>query len=253
MAIDQHIIELMNASIDGEIGAAEKKQLDAVLQGNDDARAMHDELAALARSLDITDTESPPPHLRHVIMNSFKAAPAPRQAPGFWQSLVAAPMLKYSMTFAMGVVLTLSVISSGQIRNGAFDDVTGLVGTVADPVASTLENTVAIDKMDLAGTVSLRSAGTMLILDFDLVANGPVEIKADYAHRNVWFNGFGQLESKGTTISARNGNVTVGMEGRRRYAVYLHNGGEKSVTINLQFIAGGELVHEAELNYKAAH
>jgi hypothetical protein len=90
----------------------------------------------------------------------------------------------------------------------------------------------------------------MLILDFDLVANGPVEIEADYADRTIWFNGFAQLESSGTTISAKTGSVTLEMEGKRRYAVYLQNSGERSVTINLRFVAGGEVVHETSLRYE---
>ncbi len=252
MAIEQQYIDLINADIDGEIGQTEKAELDAFLAENAEARQLHVELATLCGSIDSIEPESPPPHLRHVIMNSVKPTAAKAESPGFLQMLFASPVLKYSSTFAAGVLLTLSIVSSDQISDRAFDDVTGLVGTISDPIRGDLINTIAVDNAEVAGKVSLRSAGSMLILDFDLVANSPVEIEADYRDRTIWFNGFGQLESSGTTISAESGSVTLAMEGKRRYAVYLQNGGGRGVTFNLRFVVGGEVVHEASLKYEPA-
>ena len=253
MTIDQKHIDLINADIDGEIGHADKSALDTFLAENDEGRALHAELATLCDSIESTESVSPPPHLRHVIMNSVKPTLRKTDSPGFLQVLLATPALKYSLTFAAGVILTLSAVSSDQFSNRAFDDVTGLVGTIAEPVSGSLLNSVVVDNAKVVGNVSLRSAGAMLILDFDLVANGPVEIEADYGDRSIWFNGFGQLESNGTIISAKSGSVSLGMDGKRRYAVYLHNGGERrGVTVNLRFVADGELVHEATLEYEPA-
>ena len=39
------------------------------------------------------------------------------------------------------------------------------------------------------------------------------------------------------------------MQGKRRYAVFLHNQGEHETTVNLRFMADGEVVHEASLAY----
>jgi hypothetical protein len=252
MSIEQKFIDLINADIDGEIEHADKSELDVFLEGNDEARALHKELAALAGSIESIEPVSPPAHLRHVIMNSVKPAPTKAESPGILQMLYASPVLKYSSTFAAGVLLTLSILSSDQISNQAFDDVTGLVGTISEPISGNLVNTIAVDNAEIAGNVSLRATGSMLILDFDLVANSPVEIEADYADRTIWFNGFAQLESSGTTVSAKSGSVTLGMEGKRRYAVYLQNGGGRSVTVNLRFVTGGEVVHEASLKYEPA-
>lgn len=253
MTIEQKHIDLIHADIDGEIGQTDKNALDAFLADNSEGRTLHMELAKLRDSIESVELVSPPPHLRHVIMNSVKPAPRKAESPGFLQVLLATPALKYSATFAAGVILTLSAVSSDQFSNRAFDDVTGLVGTIADPVSGGLLNSIVVDNAQVVGSVSLRSAGSLLILDFDLVADGPVEIEADYGDRSIWFNGFGQLESSGTTISATAGSVSLGMEGKRRYAVYLHNGGEqRGVTVNLRFVAGGELIHEASLEYEPA-
>jgi hypothetical protein len=252
MAIEQKYIDLINADIDGEIEPADKSELDVLLTEDEEARSLRAQLATLCGSIVSIDAVSPPPHLKHVIMNSVKPPPVKTESPGILQMLFSSSVLKFAGTFVAGVLLTLSILSSEQISNEAFDGVTGLVGTISDPINGDLVKEIAVDNTEVAGQVSLRSSGSMLILDFDLVANGPVEIEASYADRTIWFNGFAQLESSGTTVSAKSGSVTLGMEGKRRYAVYLQNGGERSVTINLRFVAGGDVVHEASLKYDSA-
>lgn len=251
MAIEQKYIDLINADIDGEIDHADKDELDAFLLESDEARALQVELASLCGSIESLEPESPPPHIRHVIMNSVKPTPAKAESPGFLQVLLATPALKYSATFAAGALLALTAITSDQFSNRALDDVTGLVGTISNPINSEFLNKVAVDNSKVAGQISLRSTGPMLILDFDLVANGLVSIEVDYPGRTIWFNGFGQLESSDTSISVKAGGVSLSMEGKRRYAVYLHNEGEQlASTVNLRFVAEGVVVHEASLNYE---
>ena len=252
MAIDQKYTDLINADIDGEIGSSEKAELEAYLAESAEGRALHQELSSLCSRLDALEAVEPPPHLRHVIMNTFTPAPVAAKRPGFLQTLFATPALGYAATFAAGVLLTLSLVNSGQISIRAFDDVTGLVGSVANPVGADTVGAISVDETAIAGTVSLRSVGSILILDFDLVAREPVEIEADYTDKTIWFNGFAQLESSGTTISAESGRVRLRMEGKRRYAVYLQNEGGRATTVKLRFTTDGKVVHEASLDYASA-
>jgi hypothetical protein len=249
MTVDQKYTDLINADIDGEISASEKAELQAFLDESAEGRALHDELSSICATLDSVQSEEPPPHVRHIIMNSVKPTRKPEESPGFLQILFATPAVKYAVTFAAGVFVTLSIMDSDKISNHAFDDVTGLVGTVANPVNAALASSISVTEPDLAGTVSLRSAETMLILDFDLVAKSHIDIEAEYTDPSIWFNGFAQLESEGTTISAETGRVRLGMNGKRRYAVYLHNRGGRETTVNLRFLADGKVVHEASLGY----
>ena len=249
MAIEQKYRDLINADIDGEISAGEKTELQAYLADSAEGRALHDELSSLCASLDGVEEEAPPVHLRHVIMNSIPQPPAPKSSPGFLQVLFAAPALRYALSFAAGMFLALSIVKSSQVSNRAFDDVTGLVGTVADPVDATLASSVSVDELDVAGIVSLRSAGSLLILDFDLVAKDFIEVEADYSDPSIWFNGFAQLPSEGTAVSAESGRVRLGMAGKRRYAVYLHKQGGREATVKLRFLANGQVVHETSLDY----
>lgn len=250
MAIEQKYTDLINAALDGETSAEEQAELEAFLAGSDEGRALHAELAALCNTLDEIDQEKPPAHLRHVIMNSVPPTQKPDASPGFLHNLLGMPAFKYAFTFAAGVILALTIVDSSQVSNRAFDDVTGLVGTITQPVDSTLASAVSVDELDVAGVVSLRSAGALMILDFDLVSRDPIEIEAGYTYPGIWFNGFAQLESDDTTVAAGPGRVRVGMQGKRRYAVFLHNQGEHETTVNLRFLADGEIVHEASLEFK---
>ena len=242
MAIEQKFTDLINADIDGEISASEKIELQAFLEENAEGRALHGEFAALCTTLDGVESEEPPPYMRHIIMNSVPPTRPTEESPA----------LKYAATFAAGVALTLSIVNSSQLSNQAFDDVTGLVGTVAEPIESELASSVVVNEVDIAGTVSLRSTGSMLILDFDLVSSDHIDIEAAYTDRTIWFNGFAQLESEGTTVSAETGRVRLGMEGKRRYAVYLQNQGARETTVSLRFTTDGKVVHQAKLNYVPA-
>ena len=252
MAIEQKYIDLISADIDGATSDDERAELAAFLSESAEGRALHEELSALCATLDAVETEEPPPHLRHVIMDSIKIPAAKPAEPSMLQSILAAPALRYAATFAAGVFLALTLVDSDQISNRAFDDVTGLVGSVANPVDAELINTIMVEEAAVAGTVSLRSAGSLLIVDFDLVSADAIEIEADYSNPSIWFNGFAQLESTGTTVSAENGRITLGMQGKRRYAVYLHNEGGRETTLNLRFRSDGDLVHETSLRYEPA-
>lgn len=249
MAINQEFTNLINADIDGEISAADKPELQAFLAQNDEGRAFHEDLSSLCSTLDTMEALEPPTHLRHVIMSSVPRGAEIPERPSFLRTLFAAPALTHAATFAAGILIALSILNTEQFSNQTFDDLTGLVGTVADPVDSHVLDAIAFDKPEIAGRVSLRTSGDMLILDFDLVAQAPIEIEAAYTDRNIWFNGFGQRpESDSTTVSAKAGQVRLTVQGKRRYAVYLHNAKGNDTSVTLRFLQKDNIVHEAGLS-----
>jgi hypothetical protein len=253
MTIDPKYFELIQADIDGEINDAGKTELENFLAESEEGRAVYEELETLCRSLDSMPSIDPPQHLRHVLLNQapIKAPPQPEQS--FLQRIFSGPALGYVGVFGAGVALTLALVDSNQISQGAFDEVTGLVGTIADTKFSAPEHgSISIDESEVAGTVTLRSQGPLLIVDFDLSARQPVEIVAGYSDKSIWFNGFAQLESTGTSIAAESGAVILKMDGTRRYAVFLNNPGLRPAKIDLQFTADDQVIHEAQLSFSEA-
>jgi len=250
MAIDPNIVELINADIDGEISPADKDTLEAVMAESPEAQAMHAELSGLSSSLDELPDLDAPPYLIHTIMAEVPKSESQDRRGDFLRGLFAAPALRYAAMFAAGSVLTLSLVSSDQVSERAFTDVTGLVGTISSevPVGPGIQ-TLQIDRTDVAGHITLRSSGPLLIVDFDLVSNGPIDIVATYSDQSVWFNGFAQLESPGASISAESGRISMKINGKRRYALYLHNAGDRNISINLRFMSDGEVVYDTDIQY----
>lgn len=250
MAIDPKYIALIHADIDGEIDAAGKADLQAFLAGNADGTALRDEMMALSNSLDELPELEPPAHLRHVIMSMAPAQSSAEKASGLLDRVFSTASLGYVGTFAAGVLLSLALLSSKQISTGVFDDVTGLVGTMASSDFVAVEHdSIEINERAVAGKVTLRSKGPILILDFDLVAHEPVEITVRYADQTIWFNGFAQLESSGTSVAAESGAIRLDMNGKRRFAAFLNNPGNRNTTIEIRFIAGGQVAYEANLEF----
>jgi hypothetical protein len=227
MAIDPNIVALINADVDGEISAADKEDLAALLADSPEAQAMHAELSGLGSSLNELPDLDPPVHLKHTIMASIPKTEAQQRRSNFAHAIFAAPAFRYAAMFAAGAILTLSLVNSDELSDRAFSDVTGLVGTISSelPDGPGIQST-RIDRPEIAGRISLRSSGPLLIVDFDLVSSGPVDIIASYADQTVWFNGFA-----------------------RRYALFLHNAGDRNISINLQFMSRGELVYDTDVKY----
>jgi hypothetical protein len=249
MAIDPNIVELINADIDGDISPADKDTLGAMMAESPDAQAMHAELSGLSSSLDELPDLDAPPYLIHTIMAEVPKNESQDRG-DFLRGLFAAPALRYAAMFVAGSVLTLSLVSSDQVSERAFNDVTGLVGTISSevPVGPGIQ-TLQIDRTDVAGHITVRSSGPLLIVDFDLVSNGPIDIVASYSDQSVWFNGFAQLESPGASISAETGRISMKINGKRRYALYLHNAGDRNISIHLRFMSDGEVVYDTDIQY----
>ena len=258
MDIDPRYIDLMNAEIDGEISADDRALLEAFLESNPDAVRYLDEIRATANLLDSAEMLEPPPGLVRSVMAEIPSAAGREPVPGrsigeILGDFFGIAPVRYALSFAAGAILTFSIISSDRATRSAFDDVTSLVGTMGDPAAAgvfTRRDVMRLTLNELAGSVALNSRGNLMILDFDLAALEPVEIVASFNNRDIWFNGFAQLESSGTSVAAATGQVTVRMDGQRRYAVYLHNSGRTAATVDLSFYSAGVLLHRGELSFR---
>lgn len=257
MDIEPRYMELMNAEIDGEISAEDRALLQAYLAEHDEARAYHEELRNICDRLDSEEPLDAPTGLGDAALARIRPAGSAR--PGSQGSLAETvnswfgiPAVKYAMSFAAGVILTFALVTSDQASKATFDDVTSLVGTMGSLEArggATASDRLQLTLNELAGSVNLLSNGPLLILDFDLASTRPVEIVARFDNRDIWFNGFAQLQSTGTSVAAEVGRVTVRMDGQRRYAVYLHNSGGSQASVDLGFYSSGTLLHEGVLNF----
>lgn len=252
MSIDDKTLALINAEIDGSNSAEDSALLARLLDDDPEARKYRDELAVMCGELDNLDSEAVPLNLQASVLAGIQGREKPATQPAWQQAFVSwlgMPALRYAVSFGAGVILTFALVSSGRISERAFDDVTSLVGTISDAART---NATAIDRFqvslnELSGTVNLSRVGRIAIVDFDLSSRLPIEIVAEFNNRNIWFNGFAQLESTGTSVAAESGRFTVRMQGQRRYAVYLYSDGRDRATLTLRFYTSGQLLHEGQL------
>jgi hypothetical protein len=253
MTIEAKYVELMNADLDGEISDAERIDLAKFLEANPEAAAMRAKLGELCGALDEMGQMDPPPHLKYAILDSLKKSGGSSRGRvksgglGLRQ-LFAMPALRHAFTFGAGAFLTFALISSDRISDQAFDDVTGLVGTISDSAPdATGQNTIRLTSNEIAGMVSTHVAGSLNVVDFNLAAEGPVEIIAEFSGHELWFKGFAQLESDDTRIIADEGMVRMHIQGRNRYALYLQHTNDIDTTVTFKFYSAGNLIHEDSL------
>lgn len=250
MAIDEKYVALINAAIDGELSPDERSELDAFLEKNAEGRELDASLKEICGRLDAVPELPPPPHLRHVIMEYARPRIKATRKTNSLQGFFSLSSVRLAGAFTLGVILTWTLISSDRIARDAFEEVTGLVGTITDDAVAPGGRTLSVSNNEIAGTIASRLAGPIMIIDFNLVSHEPVEIVAGFSDPDIWFNGFAQLESTGTSVSARAGQVRMTMHGKRRYAVYLHNASGEEATVNLSFYADGALIHEDQLRFE---
>ena len=251
MSIEQRYVELIHADIDGEISESERADLNEFLQQSEEGRSLRDELGSLCQAISSAKYVDPPPHLRHLIMESVKLAPKHQEASSKLTAIFWLPPVRYAGAFAAGALLTLAFVGSDWASRHAFDDVTELVGTISEtaPEPITTDGSMRLTMNEIAGIVSVSNAGPILIVDFDIVSHEPVRIVADFSDRDIWFQGFAQLQSPATTVTADTGQITLITEGRRRYAMYLHNAGSDKALIDLRFYVGDALIYEGQLHF----
>jgi hypothetical protein len=252
MTMEQKYIDLINAEADGEISDAEKADLDHYLADNSEAQAFRDEIQSLCGTLNSVEAIDPPSHLKYAIMDNVKKPEvAEQQKSSSWLQILAMPIFRHAVAFAAGVFMTIALINSNSLSDRAFDDVTGMVGTISEDTAQHGGHFIDVKENDIAGTVSTHNSGSLSVVDFNLTTAGEVEIVADFSGRDLWFRGFAQLENDGATVSSEDGQVKMTMNGRNRYAMYLHHASNSDVEINLKFFASGNLIHETELMLRA--
>lgn len=240
---DQRSIELIHAELDGEISAAEKDELDARLQEDPGLTDLREQLRGLASALERIEPVEPPPGLRARILAAVR--PVPRRSiiasllPG-WQ---APTMLRYGMAAAFGAAVAAVALQLGTMESAGPADVRGLVGTIASyQTPSAPEGAISLNSQGITGSIETHSQNGMVVLDFDLAAERPVGIVADYSRSGLSFGGFAQLENAAASLDAQQGRITFLQQQSHRYAVFFDAARQAGGTIELRFLVDGELV-----------
>jgi hypothetical protein len=241
--IDERYRELIHAEIDGELSDRQRAELASYLLAHPEARAFRDDLRQVCEYLDRIEQVEPPRGLRDSILRALNL-PASRGGSGgrsgFGSFFSRAPVaMRYAAAILVALVVGAVAFQFGhESRDGL--EVSELVGTMASSggvESARLADTVRLDLREVSGAVRLYDAGGVLVLEFDLAAQQPIDVVAAYDGHEARFTGF----------------VEPGNLENHRYALSLAGKVEAGGTVRLSFYSAGTLIHEDALQLAGAH
>ena len=237
--LEQRVIELINADIDGELGQAEKEELEAILESSAEARVMKVELLKLANLLESSPDLEPPAELPSQILD--KLAPPGRKAAFSLSDLFSSfKPATAGIAFAAGLVLAVGFYELSPGKPGA-DDTAGMVGTMVmgqPKTPSLLKNDLVYRADGFTGRISLRDRAGMYVLNFDLESEERTEIEVGLEGTGFIFGGFAQPydgdDEAIDSIAISGGTLRVVNQGRQQFAVFLReNSADQATDIGL--------------------
>jgi anti-sigma factor RsiW len=226
-------LELIHASIDGDLDEHQRSELASHLLANPESRALRDGLKDVCAALEGMVAVDPPPQLRASILaalppSAVRTQPARRAVP--WP----ATAWRYAAALA-GALIAGAVWYEARVGRGP--DATEVSGTMAAPAARTLDvvDTVRLDRGPVEGRVSLYRAAAGFGVELELVAGAPVDVLVAAGDEKLRIGGLGVADSPGGP----------------RTRVALPGVGLPGQTVGLTFLVAGREVGTATLSVPA--
>ena len=253
--IDQHVQDLLNGSIDGELNEAETAELDQLMASSEHVRKLNEELTAISSLLDRVPEREPPGYLQSAIEKQVRLPVTNNGSDGkqgFFGNWLNANWLRTGFALAAGVVLTVGVYQMGS-EPITDQDSANLVGTVVkNPVSkqSELLGTILVETDKLNGVVELRNTGDLFVLDLHLDSAGLSKVAVNFAGRGLVLEDFRPGQDIEDNITVVNDSVTIASSGEQHFTMKLRRTSETVEVrpLELEFFAGNKLVHVAKLN-----
>jgi len=252
--VDQHVLDLLNGSVDGELSVAEQAELDSLLAGSARARDLQEELKALAGILDELPEQVPPEYLHNAIISQVRlpvVADAEGQKSGLFSQWLAAPWMRTGLALAAGVMLTVGIYQTGS-ENLSPEDAARMTGTVVKTPNGVLLDSTRFSAQAITGKAELRAKDGRLSIDVYLESDGMTVLNLGLTRQGLEFAGTSGLKNPADDVTVANGVISVSTSGQQHYELWLKCTAEldkgQSIPLILAFFADGVLVHEAELD-----
>ncbi len=252
--VGQHILDLLNASIDGEINAAEQDEIDSLLASSESLRELDRQLRATAKLLDELPVVEAPLYLqssieRQVRLPADGAKRGNTRVLGQW---LGSRWLRTGFALAAGVVLTFGVYEMGSrpIPNGDIENLSGtMVKKVPPGQQGELLDTVHFDTAQFNGLVELRNTDDMFSLDVRLNSEDPMEVVVDITGRGLDFDGATHTQGPDDAVAVKDGAIHLASSGENQFTVKLRRTSDfqQVEPIELDFFVKDQLVKKAEL------
>ncbi len=253
--IDQHVYDLLNGSVDGELNATEQAELDRLMASSEQVRDLNEELTAISSLLDQVPEREPPDYLQNVIEKQVRL-PVVNNASdgkhGLFGSWLNSNWLRTGFALAAGVVLTVGVYEMGS-EPISDQDSANMVGTMVKNPLTNQEDilgSILLNTDVLSGVVELRNTDELFVLDIQLNSDGPAEVVVNFSKRGLAFEDITPMQDDRGVINESDGSVNLISSGEQHYTMRLRRTSvhEQTKPLNLKFFANNKLVREAELS-----
>ena len=254
--VDQHIYDLINGSIDGEITADEQDELDRLLAESSSARKLDLELRSITRILDDLPEVEPPGYLQSAIQRQVRL-PAQRAVSasrdGFKGGWLNANWLRTGFALAAGVILTVGIyeMGSGPVTDRDAANMSGtMVKNGPNEQSESLLDRLQLNTGQLNGLVELHAQDDLFTLDVRLMSDVPSEVIVNFAASGMEIDGVSRMQYPVDTVAIADGAIHLSSTGEQHYVVKLRRTSPQQpvAPLKLDFIAGNELVQQSELN-----
>jgi len=249
---DDRSIELIHAEIDGVLSGGEQDELAARLDAEPELVVLREELRKLSQTLQQVPSANPPVGLRARILESIRPRPRRSILASLVPSWPAPVALRYAGAAVFGAAVAAVALQIGTMDSADPADVRGLVGTIASyQTPGAPQGTIILNSQGINGSVGTYRQNGLVVLDFDLASDQPMEIIAEYRHSGLSFSGFAQLAGAAASLDAGDGRITFLPGQNHRYAVFFSASDHGSGTIELRFLADEKLVRSEILEVPA--
>ncbi len=253
--VDQHIWNLLNGNIDGELSADEQHELDRLLVNSDRVSELDKELRAITDLLDELPVVEVPHHLQNAIEQQVSLPvrhDAKQNSKSFFTDWLRAPWLQPGLALAAAVVLTLSIyeMDSKPISSKDAENLSGTMVKKQPPgMQGVLVDSVHFETSQVNGGAELRNQDELFTLDVQLNSEGPVEMVMDLTGSGLGFESATHAQETGNAVFIRDGEVRLTSLGDQHFTLKLNHtsGREQGTLLELNLFANEHLVQKAEL------
>lgn len=241
--LDERLAELIQADIDGELGAEQRAEVSRALEASEEARVYHSEMLRVARLMAETPDQDPPFGMRKRILDSIEL---PAAGTSWFRPA------SYGFAMAAGVLLAVGVISIAPMGDR---DLGSLVGTMVNDgqdISNQAEDGLTIDLAEINGQVWLKDLDHAWAVEFELESEMPVDVMVDLNDTGMRFGGYAdQAGYQGEEVlKVSGGEVRVVNQGTRHFVLFLRNIPEQKVNpqeIGIAVILQGENIYQGYL------
>jgi hypothetical protein len=247
--MDQRTLELIHASLDGELNTADSLDLQRLLAESAEARREHERAQAIDKALASLAVHEPPPGLRDAIL--ARALPRPATAPAR-QASSAAPLRRTGLGIAAAIAASAALVVVLLTNDAQLPelDPSALAGTIGRH-AGAVPHAISMDEGAVSGAVRLHRGEHGLVIEVDLDSSKPITLVARAGGDPLEFEGIVPLAGSPVGATRIEDGIRVVHDGNQHYAIVLRQHDFGGSTINLAVFDGDRLIGETGLKVSA--